>query len=100
MIAAVQHLEPVASAAGSAAVRAQDFDFKPGTARIAKGGRVTWRFLDGQYVPHNVHSAGRRRFKPSDDLTSGTYSVSFRRRGTYRYVCTLHANMKGKVVVS
>ncbi len=93
-------MEPVASAAGSATVRAQDISFKPGTARIAKGGRVTWRFLDGQYVLHNVHSVGAKRFKSSRDRRDGTYKVTFRKRGTYRYVCTIHANMKGKVVVS
>ena len=102
MIAAVQHQAgPVASvAAGPAAVRVQDIKFKPGTARIVKGGRVTWRFLDGQYVSHNVHSVGHKRFKSSRNKSSGTYSVTFAKPGTYRYVCTLHANMKGKVVVS
>lgn len=100
MIAAVHHAEPVATAAGSATVRVQDIAFRPGTVRVGKGNRVTWRFLDGKYVPHNVHSVGRKRFRSSRDKNAGTYAVTFRKRGTYRYVCTLHASMKGKVVVS
>lgn len=100
MIAAVAHTGPVAAAAaGSAMVRVKDIAFKPGTARIAKGGRVTWRFLDGQYVEHNVHSVGSKRFTSSHDRHGGSYSVRFTHAGTYRYVCTLHANMKGKVIV-
>ncbi len=89
-----------AVAAGPATVRVDDIDFKPGVVRIQRGERVTWRFQE-QYVTHNVHSVGKRRFKSSRDLMAGeTYAVTFHRRGRYRYVCTLHPGMKGRVVVS
>lgn len=101
MILAVMSAGLVASAAaGPATVRVQDFAFKPATTRITRGRSVTWRFLDGQYVAHNVRSYGTKRFKSSADRTAGTYTVRFRKSGTYRYRCTLHANMNGKIVVS
>lgn len=60
---------------------------------------MTWRFRE-PYVTHNVHSVGALRFESSENQTAGTdYAVTFRRRGTYRYVCTLHPGMKGRVVV-
>jgi plastocyanin len=32
-------------------------------------------------------------------MLTGTYTVRFRRPGTYRYVCTIHPNMRGRVIV-
>ena len=76
----------------------QDFEIKPSTVRIARGDTVRWRFLD-DVAPHNVTSRGSTRFRSSPTKQSGTYSVRFRKAGTYRYVCTIHSNMRGKVVV-
>lgn len=100
LVAAVASIGLAAAAAGPATVRVKDIDFRPHVTRIAKGDRVTWRFLDGQYVRHNVHSTGRRRFQSSHDQTEGTYTVRFRKAGKYRYICTRHPGMKGRVVVS
>jgi plastocyanin len=65
---------------------------------IRRGGRVTWRFVDDE-VSHNVTSVGTPRFRSSATKLTGTYTVRFRRAGIYRYVCTIHANMRGKVIV-
>lgn len=88
---------PAAAASGKT-VRLQDLDFKPGVVRVKAGSRVTWRFQD-QYVSHNVTSRGKQRFKSSGSRQEGaTYTVKFTKPGTYRYVCTIHANMQGRVV--
>ncbi len=79
-------------------VKLQDIDIKPDTVRVKRGTTVEWRFLDPS-ASHNVMSRGRKRFRSSPTKLSGTYRVRFRRRGTYRYVCTIHPNMRGKVVV-
>jgi plastocyanin len=80
-------------------VRVDRIAFAPQTLRVKPRTRVTWRFRE-PYVTHNVSSRGRPRFASSGDQREGTeYAVTFRRRGTYRYVCSLHPGMTGKVVV-
>lgn len=92
-------LSATASSATTTTVRIKDIDFSPATTRVHKGDAVTWRFLDGT-TPHNVTSRGALRFRSSATKQKGAYTVRFARAGTYRYVCTLHFNMKAKVVVS
>jgi plastocyanin len=79
-------------------VKIENIDFHPAAIRIRRGEVVKWRFLD-KNTPHNVTSRGRLRFRSSRTREDGTHSVRFRRAGTYRYVCTIHFNMKGRVVV-
>ena len=100
LIAAVATLVP-ASGAGAGAVRVvkvEDIDFTPQTLAIRKGATVRWDFLD-EGVSHNVISRGRRRFAGSPVKSRGSHRVAFRRSGIYRYVCTLHPGMDGRVVV-
>jgi plastocyanin len=73
--------------------------FTPATVTIKAGQRVRWVWQDGPYVPHNVRSVGRPRFQGSSRKATGTHTVRFARRGTFRYVCTVHPGMAGKVVV-
>lgn len=87
-----------AGAASSRSVRIKDIDFHPRTLTVHRGDSVRWVWLDGA-TPHNVTSRGALRFRSSPTKTQGTYTVRFRHAGTYRYVCTIHFNMKGKVVV-
>jgi len=88
----------VAFGATTKTVRIKDIDFSPSALTIKKGDSVTWRFLDGD-TPHNVTSQGAKRFKSSATKHSGSYTVRFTKAGTFSYVCTIHAGMKGKVVV-
>jgi plastocyanin len=87
------------SAVTTKTVAMEDFAFKPATLRVAKGTKVVWRNKDVG-TPHNVTSEGAKRFRSSKDFSRGSYAVTFRRAGTYRYSCTLHPiAMQGKVVV-
>ena len=91
----------IAAPAGVAATKTvvlKDIKFKPGTVQINRGSRVRWVWRDPS-TPHNVKSRGKRRFRSSGTKQSGTHTVRFRRRGTYRYVCTIHPGMSGKVIV-
>lgn len=76
----------------------KDIEFKPATRSVKRGEQVTWSWRDGD-TPHNVASRGSKKFKSSPTKTQGTYRVRFTRKGTYRYVCTIHPGMAGKVVV-
>lgn len=78
----------------SASVTLKDISFKKATVRIARGGRVTWTWKDGP-APHNVTFARRH----SATKKTGTYTMRFPRAGTFRYHCTLHPGMDGRVVV-
>lgn len=89
------------SAAGAASTRTvvlEDVEFKPSSVRIKRGDTVRWVWRDGS-TPHNVRSRGSRRFKSSSTKTRGRHAVRFSRAGTYRYVCTVHIGMDGRVVV-
>ena len=87
-----------ATAAAVKVVKLKDFEVLPSTVRIARGGTVEWRFLD-RPSPHNVTSRGAKRFRSSRSKQSGTHRVRFAKSGTYRYLCTIHPNMRGRVVV-
>jgi plastocyanin len=82
----------------TASVRIDDFAFTPATVRIRRNGRVTWRFRDA--VRHDVTSTGTRRFRRIPARRTGNVSRRFRRTGTYRYICRIHPNMTGRVVVT
>jgi plastocyanin len=89
---------PGAPAATTKQVVLEDIEFTPATVTIRRGDRVRWAWRDPR-TPHNVISRGRLRFRSSAIKETGTYVVRFRRRGTYRYVCTIHPGMAGKVIV-
>ncbi len=96
---AIALVAAVPAGAGSVrSVKLQDIHISPSTVRISRGDIVKWRFLDAR-APHSVTSRGRPRFRSSTTKLTGTHRVRFRRSGTYRYVCTIHPSMLGKVVV-
>jgi len=87
-----------ARSAQTRTVRIHDIGFHPSRLVIHRRDSVRWKFVD-QQVSHNVTSRGHARFHSSPTRLTGSYSVRFNRRGTYRYVCTIHPNMRGSVVV-
>lgn len=88
----------VAHAATTKQVHIKDIDFSPHRLTIKRGTTVKWTFED-QDTPHNVRSRGSKKFTGSQTKQSGSYSFRFTKAGTYNYVCTIHLNMKGKIVV-
>ncbi len=85
---------PRAHAASTTTVTLKDISFKKATVKIAKGGSVKWIWKDGD-TPHNVTFAT----KHSKTQKSGSYTLRFARAGTFKYHCTIHPGMDGKVVV-
>ncbi len=83
-------------------VKAQNIKFTPSRLTIHRGDRVTWHFLDAAILaPHTVTSEGPLRFKDMrNPKASGTFTVTFTKPGTYRYMCTIHpASMNGVITV-
>jgi plastocyanin len=63
------------------------------TVTISKGSSL--KFLWRGSAPHNVKKAsGPGAAFHSTVRTSGSYTHKFTRGGTYKLVCTIHANMK------
>jgi plastocyanin len=90
-----------ATASKTKRVGVRDNSFTPRTTRVAVGGKVTWTWKG--VGDHNVtfrsvpSGASKRRAKTR---SSGTFTRSFTKKGTYRYVCTIHeaGGMTGRVI--
>jgi plastocyanin len=82
------------AASTTTTVTLKNISFKKENVHIKKGTSVTWVWKDGD-VPHNVTF----RSKHSKTQKSGTYTLRFNRAGTFRYECTIHPGMVGKVIV-
>jgi plastocyanin len=80
---------------GVTTVEAKDLKFLPPAIEVAPGTEITWRFDDGS-VPHDVKGDGFA----SEIQSRGTFSHRFTQAGEFRYKCTLHAGMEGRVVVA
>jgi plastocyanin len=82
--------------AGTKSVAVADNYFSTSSVSIHKGSRVTWRWsrTDNR---HNVSSKGHFHSKTS---TSGKFTATFTKAGTYTVICTLHpTQMRMKVRV-
>jgi plastocyanin len=77
-------------------VRIVDFAFRPRRLQISRGTRVRW--VNRGSVSHTTTS--NRDLWDSGTLAPGdTFSRVFRRAGTFRYHCSIHPDMTGRVVV-
>jgi plastocyanin len=95
--AAIAAVPPVvAQGASKKTVTVHNFKFAPAKVTIKKGQSVTWKFVKDP-APHNV--TGKGGIKSKKKISSGSYTKKFTKKGTFKYICTIHPNMKGTVVV-
>lgn len=87
-----------ATAATVKTVTVKNVAFYPRSLSISKGSTVRFAFRDVS-TTHNVVSTAGRRFKAIGNRSSGSSSRTFTRAGTYRYECTLHPGMTGRISV-
>lgn len=73
------------------------FEFKPKTVTIAPGDEVTWENFDT--AQHNAVGQGSADFETPLLEKGETATEPFNDAGTFDYICTVHPEMKGKVVV-
>jgi plastocyanin len=74
----------------------KDFMFQPTSLKVKAHSRVTWINRDGE--PHTIVSpAGLFRSNALD--TNDSFSFTFDSAGTYRFVCSIHPQMTGTIVV-
>ena len=87
-----------ATGATSKTVRVKDSFFTPKNLTIKKGTKVTWVWRGTE--KHNVATAKGPRTVKFASRRKGKRSFTFKKRGTYRLVCTIHApDMNMKIVV-
>ena len=73
------------------------FMFEPTAVTIVAGTAVAWKNLDPE--PHTVASIdGAFRSGALDQGDSFTFT--FAKPGTYRYVCSIHPQMTGTIIVT
>ena len=72
--------------------------FSPGMINISAGSTVTWTWGGGSGVPHTTTGKGAEEWD-SGVLTSGSYSRTFNAAGTFAYVCKVHSDMTGTIIV-
>jgi plastocyanin len=84
------------SAASSASVSMAGRAFSPSTITIAAGGSVTFRNDDDR--AHTV-TANDGSFNSATIGEGGSWKRSFKQAGTFPYLCAIHPEMTGEVVV-
>jgi len=78
-------------------VRIVDYVFSPRVITITRGTRIVWRNADR--VPHTTTAMGGAW--NSGSLAPGaSFGRTFRRAGTFRYICAIHPHMRGTVRVT
>jgi plastocyanin len=97
-IAALGGQIATSGAAGTRTVTLKNIAFSPKSLSISKGTTVAFAFRDGSTI-HNVTSTGGKRFRSISNRSSGTQKRMFNAAGTYRYACTLHPGMSGRITV-
>jgi plastocyanin len=75
-------------------VAIRDYRFEPGTLSVYVGDTVRWHNYD--FVPHTATATGV--FDSGDIAPNASWSTAAT-AGTHDYICTLHPNMKGTLIV-
>ena len=86
----------VAQTAEPARIVVKNFMFQPMSLTVKAGSTVTWTNMDEE--PHTVVSTGGA-FRSNALDTKDSFSFKFDQPGTYRFVCSIHPQMVGTIVV-
>jgi len=73
-----------------------DFAFKPDAVTVKAGTTVTWT---NHGRTHTV-TADAGSFDSGHISSGGTFSMTFKKAGTYAYHCSIHPSMVAQVVVT
>jgi plastocyanin len=79
-----------------AAVSMDHNTFIPDEITVAPGTTVTW--VNKEPMPHTVVDTNKG-FRSKILAKDGSFSFTFATAGEYDYLCSIHPNMKGKVIV-
>ena len=86
-----------AVARGPNEIGIDNFAFTPATLTVKRGTKIVW--INDDDVPHLIVNV-EGKFAPSKVLdTNQRFSATLTAPGTYRYFCSLHPQMQGKIVI-
>jgi plastocyanin len=91
--------EPAAPSGKSSAgptISIHEFMFSPTSITVTAGTTVHWKNLDPE--PHTIRAVDAS-FKSDALDQDDTFKFTFDKPGTYRYVCSIHPQMLGTIVV-
>ncbi|HLC85432.1 MAG TPA: cupredoxin family copper-binding protein [Candidatus Nanoarchaeia archaeon] len=77
-------------------VTIKDFKFIPETVTLKEGQTVTWVNED---APIHTATATNKAFDTKELYQGDSGSWTADKQGAFEYVCALHPNMKGKIIV-
>ena len=89
-------LEAATTNADARDVVVDNFSFAPATTSVPVGSTITWTNRDD--VPHNIVSTEQKFKSPVLD-TDEQFSHRFDAPGSYKYFCSIHPKMTGRIVV-
>jgi plastocyanin len=75
----------------------KQFKYQPETLTVNAGEIVEWRNDD--IVPHSATSVDKKTFDSGRIVKGVTWRFTPTKKGTFDYFCTLHPNMKAKLIV-
>jgi len=99
VLASAPCLAEEANNAGAGPVATVTMDhntFIPGEITVVPGTTVTWVNKEG--MPHTVVDTNKG-FRSKTLAKDASFSFTFATAGDYDYLCSIHPNMKGKVIV-
>ncbi|MHB8813211.1 MAG: cupredoxin domain-containing protein [Steroidobacteraceae bacterium] len=87
-----------AAPAAQSQVTIKNYAFSPAKITIAPGTTVVWVNQDGD--AHTVTSSSGPEHFQSPGLENGDkFSFTFKKAGSYQYVCSVHPFMHGTIIV-
>lgn len=92
--ASAQDSGSVSSNAKEIPVTISNFAFDPQTVTINKGDTIIWTNQDSM-----AHTATGKGFDSGNLDKGAVFKFTFNDTGSFNYVCSYHANMKGQIIV-
>jgi len=93
---AVEAAAPDAKTSAGPTVSIHEFMFSPTSVTVTAGTTGHWKNLDPE--PHTIRSVDAT-FKSDALDQDDSFAFKFDKPGTYRYVCSIHPQMLGTIVV-
>lgn len=76
----------------------KDIEYVPQTATAKVGQKIVWENTDGE-IPHTVTATDGAKFDSGNMPGGATFDHTPTKAGTIDYVCTIHPQQTGKIIV-